>query len=133
MLGATYGLMWPVPESTRISSPFGYRTHPTLGTRKLHTGVDLAVPEGTKVHATAEGVVRRASEDQVNGRVVIIDHGRGVSTAYCHNSVLQVSVGQRVRAGEVVALSGSTGRSTGPHLHYQLALGGKPSDPLAWR
>ncbi len=133
MLGRVYSLTWPVPEGTRVSSPFGYRTHPVLGTQKLHTGVDLAVPVNTPVHATADGVVRRASEDDVNGRVVIIDHGHGVTTAYCHNQTLLVSVGQRVKAGEVVARSGNTGRSTGPHLHYQLALGGKPSDALGWK
>ena len=82
----------PVPSATAI--------HPTLGTRKLHTGVDLSVPQGTQVHVVAEGIVRRASEDAVNGRVLIIDHGRGVTTAYCHNSELLVQVGQRVTRGD---------------------------------
>lgn len=133
MLSTAYSLSWPVPANTRVSSPFGMREHPVLGRQKFHTGVDLAVPEGTPVRATAEGLVRRASEDQVNGKVVIIEHGRGVTTAYCHNSALQVSVGQRVHAGDVIALSGTTGRSTGPHVHYQLAFGGKPVDPLSYR
>jgi murein DD-endopeptidase MepM/ murein hydrolase activator NlpD len=77
--------------------------------------------------------VRRASEDAVNGRVVIIEHGRGVSTAYCHNSYLRVTTGQVVKAGDVIADSGTTGRSTGPHVHYQLELGHKPMDPFAFR
>ena len=132
-LTTAFGLAWPVPENTRVASPFGYRIHPTLGYRKLHTGVDLSVPQGTEVHVVEEGVVRRASEDAVNGRVLIIDHGRGVSTAYCHNSELLVKVGQRVKRGELIAHSGNTGRSTGPHLHYQLELASQPVDPLRFR
>lgn len=132
-LTTAFGLAWPVPETTRIASPFGYRIHPTLGYRKLHTGVDLSVPQGTQVHVVEEGTVRRASEDAVNGRVLIIDHGRGVTTAYCHNSELLVKVGQRVKRGELIAHSGNTGRSTGPHLHYQLELASQPVDPLRFR
>lgn len=133
MLGSAYGLSWPVAPGTRVTSPFGWRTHPTLGTQKFHTGVDLSVPEGTPVKAVADGIVRRASEDAVNGKVVIIEHGRGVSTAYCHNSYLRVVTGQKVKAGDVIADSGTTGRSTGPHVHYQLELGHKPMDPFAFR
>ena len=132
-LTTAFGLSWPVPEATRVASPFGYRIHPTLGIRKLHTGVDLSVPQGTRVHVVEEGLVRRASEDAVNGRVLIIDHGRGVTTAYCHNSELLVKVGQRVKRGELISLSGNTGRSTGPHLHYQLELSSQPVDPLRFR
>jgi len=77
--------------------------------------------------------VRRASEDAVNGRVLIVDHGRGVTTAYCHNSELLVRPGQRVTRGELIARSGNTGRSTGPHLHYQLELAAQPVDPLRFR
>jgi murein DD-endopeptidase MepM/ murein hydrolase activator NlpD len=132
-LTTAFGLKWPVSELARISSPFGYRIHPTLRTRKLHTGVDISVPEGTQVHAVEAGTVRRASEDSVNGKVLIIDHGRGVTTAYCHNSELLVRVGQRVAVGELIAHSGNTGRSTGPHLHYQLELASQPVDPLRFR
>jgi murein DD-endopeptidase len=132
-LTTAFGLKWPVSELARISSPFGYRIHPTLRTRKLHTGVDISVPEGTQVHAVEEGTVRRASEDSVNGKVLIIDHGRGVTTAYCHNSELLVRVGQRVAVGELIAHSGNTGRSTGAHLHYQLELASQPVDPLRFR
>ena len=133
MLGKAYGLSWPVAPGTRVSSPFGWRNHPTLGYNKFHTGVDLSVPEGTPVKVVADGIVRRASEDAVNGRVVIVEHGRGVATAYCHNSVLLVTTGQKVSAGDIIAESGTTGRSTGPHVHYQLELGHKPMDPFAFR
>lgn len=133
MFGTAYGLSWPVTPTTRVSSPFGYRTHPTLGRQQLHTGVDLSVPEGTQVKVVADGVVKRASEDDVNGKVIIVDHGRGVTTAYCHNSRLLVTTGEAVRAGQVISESGNTGRSTGPHLHYQLELGRRPVDPFVFR
>ncbi|WP_375766968.1 M23 family metallopeptidase [Archangium gephyra] len=132
-LATAFGLAWPVPEHTPVTSPFGYRLHPVLGTRKLHTGVDLSVRVGTEVRAVSDGTVRRASEDGVNGRVLILDHGRGVTTAYCHNSELLVRPGQRVTRGELIARSGNTGRSTGPHLHYQLELSAQPVDPLRFR
>jgi len=132
-LSTAFGLAWPVSESARVSSPFGERYHPVLGMRRMHTGVDLSVPTGTAVSAVAEGVVRRASEDAVNGRVLVLDHGRGVTTAYCHNSELVVRVGERVKRGQLIARSGNTGRSTGPHLHYQLELASRPMDPLKFR
>jgi len=133
MFGTAYALSWPVSPSTRVTSAFGYRTHPTLKTQQLHTGVDLSVPEGTPVKVVADGVVKRASEDAVNGRVIIIDHGRGVTTAYCHNSRLLVTMGQVVSAGQIISESGNTGRSTGPHLHYQVELGRRPVDPFVFR
>ncbi|WP_342380287.1 M23 family metallopeptidase [Myxococcus stipitatus] len=132
-LSTAFGLAWPVSEGARVTSPFGERYHPVLGTRKMHTGVDLGVPTGTAVAAVAEGVVRRASEDAVNGRVLVLDHGRGVTTAYCHNSELLVRVGEQVTRGQLIARSGNTGRSTGPHLHYQLELASRPMDPLKFR
>ncbi|NTX65975.1 M23 family metallopeptidase [Myxococcus sp. CA051A] len=132
-LSTAFGLAWPVSESARVTSPFGERHHPVLGMRRMHTGVDLSVPTGTAVSAVAEGVVRRASEDAVNGRVLVLDHGRGVTTAYCHNSELLVRVGERVERGQLIARSGNTGRSTGPHLHYQLELASRPMDPLKFR
>ncbi|MBK7861799.1 MAG: M23 family metallopeptidase [Archangiaceae bacterium] len=133
LLTTAYGLSWPVPAGTRVTSPFGWRDHPLLGRKQLHTGVDLSVPEGSDVHATAAGTVTRVSEDAMNGKLVIIDHGRGVTTAYCHNSAFRVRVGQLVKEGDVVAASGNTGRSTGPHVHYQLELGHQPVDPLLFK
>ena len=132
-LGRAWGLGWPLSSSAHVTSPFGWREHPMLGQRRFHPGVDLSVPEGTQVRATGAGVVRRASEDGVNGRIVVIDHGRGVATAYCHNARLLVVPGQVVHLGDAIAESGSTGRSTGPHLHYQLELGQTPVDPLLFR
>jgi murein DD-endopeptidase len=132
-LGVAFRLDWPVASSARVSSPFGERLHPTLGVRKLHTGVDLAVPVGTPVRAVADGQVRRASFDRVNGNILVLDHGRGVTTAYCHNDQLLVAPGTRVRRGQLIARSGNTGRSTGPHLHYQLEVGARPVDPFAFR
>lgn len=128
--GTAFSLGWPVPADTRLSSPFGNRVHPTLGVTKLHTGVDLSLPEGSPVRATADGVVLRASEDPISGRFLVIDHGHGVTTAYCHNSRVLVAEGQPVARGDLVSESGNTGRSTGPHLHYQLELNGHPIDPL---
>jgi murein DD-endopeptidase MepM/ murein hydrolase activator NlpD len=133
MLGGAYGLAWPLPESVRVTSPFGVREHPILGGPRLHPGVDLGTPPGTPVHAVAGGLVRRASSDGINGRIVVLDHGRGIVTTYCHNEVLLVRDGQRVEKGQIVARSGSSGRTTGPHLHYQLDLAGEPVDPLRFR
>ncbi len=132
-LGTAYALGWPVLPKTPVTSPFGWRTHPITGAQQLHSGVDLAVPEGTAVRVVADGVVRRASEDELNGRMIIVDHGHGVATAYCHNATLLVAVGTTVKAGDVISQSGTTGRSTGPHLHYQLNLAAKPTDPFVFR
>ncbi|MFN2546552.1 MAG: M23 family metallopeptidase [Myxococcales bacterium] len=133
MLGGAYALAWPLPESVRITSPFGVREHPVLGGRRLHAGVDLGVVKGTPVRAVADGTVSRASTDEVNGRSLVLDHGGGVVTVYCHNDDLLVGDGDQVRRGQVIARSGNTGRSTGPHLHYQLDLAGEPVDPLRFR
>jgi murein DD-endopeptidase MepM/ murein hydrolase activator NlpD len=131
MQAGAYALSWPLPESVRITSPFGVRE--LQGTRRLHAGVDLGTPVGTTVRAAAAGVVRRASSDGVNGRILVLDHSRGVTTIYCHNDQLLVQDGQRVEKGQIVSRSGNTGRSTGPHLHYQLDLAGQAVDPLRYR
>jgi murein DD-endopeptidase MepM/ murein hydrolase activator NlpD len=127
------GLSWPVEGSARVTSPYGDRNHPVLGQTRLHKGVDLSVPVGTAVHAVGAARVRRASEDDLNGRILVLDHGHGVSTLYLHNDELLVGRGAVVARQEVVAKSGNTGRSTGPHLHYQLELGGVAVDPLRYR
>jgi murein DD-endopeptidase len=133
MLGEAYALGWPLPETVKITSAFGVREHPILGGWRLHAGVDLGTPTGTPVHAVAPGVVRRASTDGVNGRILVLDHGRGVVTTYCHNDALLVRNGQRVGKGQIIARTGSSGRTTGPHLHYQIDLAGEPVDPLRFR
>jgi len=133
MLGGAYALGWPLPETVQITSPFGVREHPILGHRRLHAGIDLGASPGMPVRAVAAGVVRRASSDGINGRILVLDHGRGVVTTYCHNDALLVRDGQRVERGQIVARSGSTGLTTGPHLHYQIDLAGEPVDPLRFR
>lgn len=133
MLGAAYSLAWPLPAATPVTSPFGPRDHPVLGGSRMHNGIDLGVPAHTEVRAVAAGVVRRASSDDSNGRIVILDHGRGVTTLYCHNDALLVRAGDRVERGQIISRSGNTGRSTGPHLHYQLELAGQPVDPFRYR
>jgi murein DD-endopeptidase len=132
-LASAYALAWPLPESVQVTSPFGVRTHPLLLGRRLHTGIDFGISVGTQVHAAGDGVVRRASDDAVSGGLVLVDHGSGVSTVYCHNDSLLVSPGDRVTVGQVIALSGNTGLSTGPHLHYQLDLPQGPVDPSRFR
>jgi murein DD-endopeptidase len=132
-LGTAYALGWPLPDSAQVTSSFGLRAHPLLGARRFHSGIDLGVPIGTPVRAAADGLVRRASDDRVSGRLVLLDHGSGVSTVYCHNDSLLVAPGDAVKKGQVIALSGNSGLSTGPHLHYQLDLPQGPADPLRFR
>lgn len=115
---------WPVRG--RISSRFGQRWG------RMHEGVDLAVNVGTPVRAAADGVVRFAGWNGGYGYLVVIDHGRGIETRYAHNSRLTVKRGQRVTRGTVIAMSGSTGNSTGPHLHFEIRQNGKPVDPLRY-
>lgn len=132
-LATVLDLAWPVSPAAPLTSGFGYRQHPVLHTRKLHEGVDIAVPEGTEVHAAGAGRVARARFDGVNGNHVTIDHGHGVTTAYCHGSVLRIDKGTSVTRGTLLMDSGSTGRSTGPHLHFGLRIGGRPVDPAPFR
>lgn len=132
-MATALSLMWPVSTEARISSPFGYRDHPTLKKRKFHNGVDVAVPIGTPVHAAGGGRVSGAKENNVSGRYVVLDHGHGVTTSYCHGDVLHVSRGDSVDAGSLIMDSGNTGRSTGPHLHFILKINGTAIDPLPFR
>ncbi len=119
---------WPV--AGRISSPYGYRNHPVYEERKFHTGVDISVPSGSEVKATANGIVSFAGWTENSGIVVVAEHGHGFSTAYAHNRKALVRVGERIARGEVIALSGSTGVSTGPHVHYEIWKNGRPTDPV---
>ena len=123
--------MRPV-ESFRYTSPFGVRSDPFVHMVNLHPGIDLAAPTGTEVHATADGVVLRADRVGGYGNLVEIDHGAGIATRYGHLSRILVHAGERVRRGEAVALVGSTGRSTGSHLHYEVRIAGRPIDPLPY-
>jgi murein DD-endopeptidase len=133
MLGRAYGLAWPAVASAPITSPFGLRRHPMLGQSRMHKGVDISLRIGTPVLAVDDGVVVEADQDSVNGVHLTLDHGRGVTTLYCHNSRHRVRRGQWVKKGDVIAESGNSGMSTGPHLHYQLELARVPVDPLQFR
>lgn len=132
-LATALDLTWPVDPDARVTSAFGYRTHPTLGTRKLHEGVDIAVPIGTPVRSVGEATVSRARFGAVSGKYVVLDHGHGVTSNYCHGSALHVRRGDTVRQGETVMDSGNTGRSTGPHLHFGVRIHGRAIDPAPFR
>lgn len=123
---------WPAPSYTRISSPYGYRIHPVYKTKKFHSGVDMAAPGGTNILAAADGTVKMAGWNGGYGNCVVIDHGGGVSTLYGHAQRLLVSKGQKVTRGQVIALVGTTGTSTGNHLHFEVLLNGKTTDPMAY-
>lgn len=117
-----------------VSSGFGERTHPIFGEKRFHAGVDIPMPEGTPVRAAAEGVVTFAGEQRGYGNVVIVEHADGYTTRYAHNSKLLVEEGQLVGADTLLAESGSTGWTTGPHLHFEVRKDGEPVDPtkVAW-
>jgi murein DD-endopeptidase MepM/ murein hydrolase activator NlpD len=112
-----------------VSSGFGYRVDPFTGRRKMHKGLDFAAMTGTPVYSPADGVVSYAGREGGYGKIVSIDHGYGIVTRYAHNSRLLVKTGQRVTRWEKIAEVGSTGRSSGPHLHYEVRLNGVPVDP----
>ena len=115
---------------TRISSPFGYRMHPTLHTWRLHTGIDYAAPSGTPVKASADGIITFKGWKGGYGNAVMIQHANGVETLYAHLSAFSQAQGN-VRSGEVIGFVGSTGRSTGPHLHYEARINGQPVNPAS--
>ena len=123
-------LGWPV--SGEITSPYGYRVHPIWGTTIYHSGIDIGVDEGTPVHAADGGVVVWSGWMGGYGYAVVIDHGNGLSTLYGHNSELAVDEGQSVAKGQVISYAGSTGNSTGPHVHFEVRANGDPVDPMRY-
>lgn len=126
---ASSGFTSPV-DGARISSKFGYRIHPIRKTRRMHTGVDYAAPTGTPVKATADGTVVRAGVAGGYGNMVEVQHSDGTTSRYAHLHAFRTSVGQPVKQGQVIGLVGSTGMSTGPHLHFEIRRNGSPVDPL---
>lgn len=121
---------WPVNGVLRSS--FGERSDPFSGEGAFHTGVDLAVPRGTPVHVTADGVVQSAGWSGGYGKLIVVDHGDGLQTYYAHLSQFLVLPGQAVRRGQVIGLSGGTGRATGPHVHYEVRVAGTAVNPYKY-
>lgn len=119
-----------LPLRGPLTSWFGLRAHPLFGRRHFHTGVDIAAPSGTPVRAADEGTVLYAGWYGGYGKLVVLDHGQGVSTLYAHLSKILVTVGQRVAQHQLIGRVGSTGYSTGPHLHFEVRRNGRPVDPL---
>jgi murein DD-endopeptidase MepM/ murein hydrolase activator NlpD len=123
-------LSWPV--SGTITSPFGYRRNPFGGGMEFHQGLDIGAPMGTTITAAASGTVISAGWYGGYGNYILIDHGGGMATGYGHCSQIFVSVGQQVQKGQAIGAVGSTGASTGPHLHFEVRIHGKPVDPAAY-
>jgi murein DD-endopeptidase MepM/ murein hydrolase activator NlpD len=115
--------------SATLTSDYGMRTHPVLGGRRDHKGVDLAQPMGTPVYATADGIVSMAERYSSYGNYIQIEHGGELQTRYAHLSGYAVAAGEQVRKGQLIGFVGSTGRSTGPHLHYEVRVAGEAVDP----
>lgn len=129
---ASSELYWPT-DGTQITSNFGLRNSPTAGASSNHKGIDIGVPTGTNIYATEAGNVTMAGWSDSGGYMITIDHGNGYVTKYMHNSQLLVSAGETVTKGQVIAKAGSTGISTGSHLHFQIEFNGQPVDPLSFK
>ena len=123
-------MQWPVPSSSRITSYYGGRIDPINGSQSGHLGMDIAAPQGTPIVAANDGVVILSQWNGSYGNCVMIDHGGGIVTLYGHISQLIAGVGQVVSRGQTIALVGSTGRSTGPHCHFEVRINGATTDPL---
>lgn len=123
-------LLWPAEEGTRISSSYGYRIHPILKVRKFHSGIDIPAPGGSNILAANDGTVITAKWNDSYGYYVIIYHGDGMSTLYAHSKKLLVKVGDKVKRGQTIAYVGTTGSSTGNHLHFEVRIDGNTVNPL---
>ena len=131
--GNTVPIVLPVPENrSRITSPFGPRHHPVLNTQRMHNGVDFGTGMNAKVFAAADGTVKLAQYSRSFGNWIIIKHENGYTSVYAHLNSFNVNVGDRVTSGAIIAYSGNTGRSTGPHLHYEVRLNGTPVNPAGY-
>jgi len=125
-------LIWPVLGHTRISSPYGMRLHPITKVRKLHTGIDIPAPSGTAISAANSGTVIASGYNRAYGKYTIIDHGGGISTLYAHQSRTYVKKGDKVKRGQKIGGVGTTGYSTGNHLHFEVRRNGNPENPMKW-
>ncbi|HOK08463.1 MAG TPA: peptidoglycan DD-metalloendopeptidase family protein [Candidatus Hydrogenedens sp.] len=124
---------WPIARRMgKLMSYFGYRRDPFTHRIKHHDGLDISAPYGTQVISAGKGVVTFAGRDGDYGNVVIIDHGEGIKTVYAHLSKISVDVGQKIEKGQVIGAVGSSGRSTGPHLHFEVRVGNAPTNPLKY-
>ena len=119
-------------DTVRMTSDYGMRTHPVLGGRRAHKGIDLSAPTGTPIYATADGVVSKAGPFSSYGNFVSIEHGASVETRYAHMSRVATTVGAHVKKGDLIGYVGSTGRSTGAHLHYEVRVGGESVNPVPY-
>ena len=124
--------LWPTPGYYTITSPFGMRLHPILKTYRVHTGMDIGAPMGTYILAANSGVVSKATYSVSYGNLVMINNGNGISTAYAHGSEILVEEGQEVKRGDIIMKVGSTGWSTGPHLHFEIIVNGTKIDPYPY-
>ena len=129
---AAITMISPVGQPMIVKSPQGFRIHPITGEYKYHSGVDLAADYGDPIYAAAAGTVTYAGWMQGYGNTVIINHGGGISTLYGHCQSVNVSVGESVSQGDVIAYCGSTGNSTGPHCHFEVRENGEPVNPLSY-
>ncbi len=135
--GAPAKVSFAIPSSNPVdlmalSSNFGPRRAPIRGASRMHKGMDIPGPVGTPIHATADGIIGRAQWVSGYGKYVEIEHGNAIETRYGHMSALNVSSGQRIRKGDIIGYMGSTGRSTGSHLHYEVRVGGEAVNPTAF-
>lgn len=119
-------------NNAALTSSYGMRTHPVIGGRRAHKGVDLAAPTGTPIYATADGVVSKAERFSSYGLYVSIEHGAQIQTRFAHMSRIAVANGERVNKGDIIGYVGSTGRSTGPHLHYEVRIDGRAVNPIPY-
>jgi murein DD-endopeptidase MepM/ murein hydrolase activator NlpD len=124
------GFLWPADGVK--TSDFGWRTHPIFGTGRLHSGIDIGAAYGSPISAAASGTVVSAGTMSGYGNVVVLDHGGGIATLYAHQSSVAVGTGQAVQRGQTIGYVGSTGYSTGPHLHFEVRVNGTPVDPMGY-
>ena len=128
---STSGLVWPAPSGS-AGSGYGWRIHPISGTRKFHKGTDIPAPSGSPVLAAASGTVVQSYFSSSYGNYIVVSHGGGLMTAYAHMSSRGVSVGANVSAGQQIGKVGSTGNSTGPHLHFEVYVNGSTTNPMSY-